>query len=573
MPHGDLPPPARLPDWLAGDDVPADPGPPVLSGLTLPDFGETPEPEPPPPPAPARKLTDTPPPRRPTADGWSTSHVPVTATPDDAPGGVVLAFVVKNHSATEAREYRAGIALPPTLGGVRAAKSARRTAQGVVWRVGTVPPRGAIRLTLRLPAGPATQKLAAAPPPASLIYRPLPTPRLAATASPPVEAVVAGEPAVVRVRVANQGTAPCRAYRVAAFRRAEPTAAAEASGQGLPVGQSHVTELHLPPGEPGRTPWRVVVTADGLPPVEAAVEVVTAGVDLGLTLACPARIETDEETTCRVVVTNPSRVAVGRVAVSLAVPEALVFRGADARGTLDEAGANVVWQVAEIPAGGRWEAAARILGFAPGRVLLTATARAPWARSQAAEAPLVCEVRRTADGASLAEILAGLADWADDDLDAADAPAAPTADTRERHLTFRSAGGRYAIPMAAVREVLRSLPLAPVPGTPPWVAGVANVRGDIVTVVDLAAFLGQDAAADPHALVLLTTAGDEHVLALAVDDVLGIRPLPPGAAGTATPDEHLARFLRGVTVDDAGVVHHLAPDLFVAAVEATAATV
>ena len=65
------------------------------------------------------------------------------------------------------------------------------------------------------------------------------------------------------------------------------------------------------------------------------------------------------------------------------------------------------------------------------------------------------------------------------------------------------AGGRVPRPRLAVpaaagrRDLRRSAPLLPVPHTQPWFAGVANLRGGLHGVVDLARFLGLRDAARP----------------------------------------------------------------------------
>lgn len=58
------------------------------------------------------------------------------------------------------------------------------------------------------------------------------------------------------------------------------------------------------------------------------------------------------------------------------------------------------------------------------------------------------------------------------------------------HVIVRLGGERFALPMDAVAEVGRMPALTRVPGTPPWVAGVANWRGRILGVVDLRVLLG-----------------------------------------------------------------------------------
>ena len=50
---------------------------------------------------------------------------------------------------------------------------------------------------------------------------------------------------------------------------------------------------------------------------------------------------------------------------------------------------------------------------------------------------------------------------------------------------FRVGQETFGVPIASVQEILRPLPVTPVPGAPPHVEGVINLRGRIVSVVDL----------------------------------------------------------------------------------------
>ncbi|MEI6422507.1 MAG: chemotaxis protein CheW [Lentisphaerota bacterium] len=53
---------------------------------------------------------------------------------------------------------------------------------------------------------------------------------------------------------------------------------------------------------------------------------------------------------------------------------------------------------------------------------------------------------------------------------------------------FRLAQERYAVESAYVREVLPLKDLTPLPCTPPYVMGLINVRGQILSVIDLRVF-------------------------------------------------------------------------------------
>jgi purine-binding chemotaxis protein CheW len=98
----------------------------------------------------------------------------------------------------------------------------------------------------------------------------------------------------------------------------------------------------------------------------------------------------------------------------------------------------------------------------------------------------------------------------------------------ERFLLVRAGARVCALPITAVVETMRPLPVSPVAGVPPFVQGVAIVRGEPVPVLDLAAFLGDGAPAAPSRFV--TVRAGPRTAALAVGDVVGVAPLDPGDA-------------------------------------------
>lgn len=60
-----------------------------------------------------------------------------------------------------------------------------------------------------------------------------------------------------------------------------------------------------------------------------------------------------------------------------------------------------------------------------------------------------------------------------------------------RHfLVFHLAGGRYAIDLAQATEILNLQALTALPGAPPYVGGVINLRGSILMLVNLAKLYG-----------------------------------------------------------------------------------
>lgn len=78
-----------------------------------------------------------------------------------------------------------------------------------------------------------------------------------------------------------------------------------------------------------------------------------------------------------------------------------------------------------------------------------------------------------------------------------------------------------AVPMHAAREVVPERALTRLPGAPPWVAGLLNLRGRVVTVIDLAVQRGGAASRGPVVVV----ESDGRRFGLRVAKVLGVQAL------------------------------------------------
>jgi purine-binding chemotaxis protein CheW len=92
-------------------------------------------------------------------------------------------------------------------------------------------------------------------------------------------------------------------------------------------------------------------------------------------------------------------------------------------------------------------------------------------------------------------------------------------------LLFRLADRIGGIELEIVREILPPPPATRLPGAPPYVRGLINVRGTVITVIDLVARLF-DRPARPEGPVMLI----EHqnkVIGVAVDEVIEVQPVPP----------------------------------------------
>jgi chemotaxis signal transduction protein len=96
--------------------------------------------------------------------------------------------------------------------------------------------------------------------------------------------------------------------------------------------------------------------------------------------------------------------------------------------------------------------------------------------------------------------------------------------------TFTLGGHRFAVDVADAREVVVFDAMTPVPLAPSFVLGLANLRGTVMPVVDLAPLLGLPAR-QPEAQTLGVVLGHgPWTAAAAVDSVLGLEPLERDAA-------------------------------------------
>ncbi len=94
-----------------------------------------------------------------------------------------------------------------------------------------------------------------------------------------------------------------------------------------------------------------------------------------------------------------------------------------------------------------------------------------------------------------------------------------------------------AVPAVRLRELGEVPPLARLPLVPAWVRGLANLRGDILAVVDLLPFVGAGALPErsTNRLLVLGPATGEAWLGLLVSRVHGISVMPVLPAGDLAP--------------------------------------
>jgi purine-binding chemotaxis protein CheW len=104
-------------------------------------------------------------------------------------------------------------------------------------------------------------------------------------------------------------------------------------------------------------------------------------------------------------------------------------------------------------------------------------------------------------------------------------------------ITFEVGGQLFGLDIMAIREIRAWTPVTKLPRVPHYVAGVVNLRGTVLPVVDLAARLGwEETRATPrHAIIVTQVHGQARGLIVdSVSDIVTIASealqSPPGAS-------------------------------------------
>ena len=115
-------------------------------------------------------------------------------------------------------------------------------------------------------------------------------------------------------------------------------------------------------------------------------------------------------------------------------------------------------------------------------------------------------------------------------------------------VTFRLDGEIYGIKVMQVQEVLRVSEIAPVPGSPDYVMGIINLRGNVVTVIETRKRFGlaQGEIDDASRIVIIES--DENVVGMLVDSVAEVVDLKQSEIESSpnVGNEESAKYIEGV---------------------------
>ena len=122
-----------------------------------------------------------------------------------------------------------------------------------------------------------------------------------------------------------------------------------------------------------------------------------------------------------------------------------------------------------------------------------------------------------------------------------------TAQVESSRLGIECLGRRWLVRLSDAGEVIAVPPVVPVPLTQRWFLGLANIRGNLFSVIDFPAFLGGDGVVlgNLARLILLNARGGDQNAGIVVQRVLGLRnlaQLTPAQPDSSAPAWHVQRW-------------------------------
>jgi purine-binding chemotaxis protein CheW len=116
---------------------------------------------------------------------------------------------------------------------------------------------------------------------------------------------------------------------------------------------------------------------------------------------------------------------------------------------------------------------------------------------------------------------------------------ADCSDAGSQYATFRVGALRLGVDIRHVQEINRGLAPRRVPHAPPAVSGVANLRGEVITLFDMRTLLGLEPETEAASTRCVVIRSNEESIGLVVDEICDVvripdeelAPTPPNFAG------------------------------------------
>jgi purine-binding chemotaxis protein CheW len=123
-------------------------------------------------------------------------------------------------------------------------------------------------------------------------------------------------------------------------------------------------------------------------------------------------------------------------------------------------------------------------------------------------------------------------------------------------IEFRLASETYGVESKYIREIYPLKDLTPLPGTPSFVLGLANVRGQILSVIDLKKFFNLPEKGLGELNKIIIVRNETMEFGILADAIIGARRIMPGDIQESPPTIPGigAEYLKGITKERLAVL-------------------
>jgi purine-binding chemotaxis protein CheW len=415
-----------------------------------------------------------------------------------------------------------------------------------------------------------------------------------------------------QVRVSNKGSGPATAVHfrnvLPTGLHHDRGSVIEADLGTLNPGKSKLVRFKATAHEAGTQVSAATVSCREGCQARADMTVQVAEPALLLRLSGPQRSPHSDDLLFCIELLNQGTAPAADVRVTLTLPNEVEFHEGSCGSCYDEAGRCLSWELATLPPGQPWAATVQLAVTTTEEISLQAAAHAGRGREVRAKAHFAAggvetaaeanagsvvptaagnvspgaeeppggdfieaavqepepepednlEPLAPAEGARLEDLLADMdkedesTAFPEDELVGGFGEVRPVVqgEAEEQYIVFALAGTDYAVPIGNVVEVGRPRHITPLPNVPDWMTGLTNLRGDVISVVNLRAFLGMDLVPLGNAgrMLVARSTTEDTTTGLLVDRVRQISKLPVRqiAAPTSPLEDRVTPYLRGV---------------------------
>lgn len=89
-------------------------------------------------------------------------------------------------------------------------------------------------------------------------------------------------------------------------------------------------------------------------------------------------------------------------------------------------------------------------------------------------------------------------------------------------IVFRAGGEEFGVKIDEVREIIKMGMITPIPESPDFIKGIINVRGEIVTAIDIKSRFSLSAKKDNESKHIIVTKIDDNLFGIIVDEVIEV---------------------------------------------------